>query len=64
MKNINKSTLKIKDNYKKGVCLKCKKEIDINIPTIVSGRLMYSSIDHGCGKEYVQWVFTMEDTEI
>lgn len=45
---------------KKSYCYKCKREIEVNIPetvTLSDGRKIhgFTSEDHGCGKEYVQF---------
>lgn len=49
---------------RKGVCAKCKKEIDINIPYIADGMIGKKSEEHGCGSKYVQWTFILHIDEL
>lgn len=50
----------------KSYCYKCKREIEVNIPTVVkmpNGEEIHgvTSLDHGCGKEYLQFHCKAED---
>lgn len=42
----------------KSFCLKCKKEITINIPFASKNIRGFKSEDHGCPSEYTQYYFT------
>lgn len=61
MKNVSKKKKRKLDRPKIDKegrpCLKCKKIIYCNIPFICKGKVGWKSAEHGCGKEYTQYMF-------